>query len=98
MSISSSKRAQLKVNMHVRGLENEKVTAMQGCRIDNLGSEIPTIVAFAVRAQRLEPLRGASSDVGSICRVQELMREGDIYAAEVTASVGTLVTKWINQN
>lgn len=83
--------------MHIRGLKNEKV--MQDCGIDDLIFDIPKIISFCSSGTTLEPgtviLTGTPSGVGSICRPQEFMKEGDVYAIEVTPGVGTLVNRWV---
>ncbi|KAK3064490.1 hypothetical protein LTS18_006760, partial [Coniosporium uncinatum] len=83
----------------VTGKKNGKV--MQQCGCDDLIFGIPKLVSFVSSGTTLKPgtviITGTPAGVGISCKPPEWVQNGDVFSVEITPYIGTLATKYINE-
>ena len=86
-------------SLHIRGLKNGKV--LQDCGIDDLIFPVEKIVSFVSQGTTLQPgtiiITGTPAGVGFSYDPKEYLRDGDEFAVEILPSIGTLVTKFVEE-
>ncbi|KAL2004839.1 hypothetical protein VTN00DRAFT_3112 [Thermoascus crustaceus] len=85
--------------LHIRGLKNGKV--MQDCGLGDMIFDVPQLVSFLSQGTTLPTgtviLTGTPPGVGAARNPKEFLKAGDEFAVELLPHVGTLITRFENE-